>query len=129
MSATAMNTKGATWVAWMVAAGDQAWSDRFIALAIERGGYAPELLTTWPLLQRHESGATVGVWLLVAAAEKEADAREFISARREMEPDCALEIAYTWPSRPGTREPQARGFQVEHGWLAVFPSPLMREGA
>lgn len=124
---TPISLKGATCVVWMVAAGDQSWADSFIRLAVTKGQFPPELLTTWPLLQQHESGATVGVWLLVAAAEKQSTADEFIAGRAEMEPDCKLEIAHAWPSRPGIGPPRAEGFHLQDGsWLVVFPSPLMQ---
>lgn len=129
MSARAINTKGATCVVWMIAATDQARAQNLLRACAMAAGFPEGLLATWPLLQRHFSGATVGIWVLVAMAEKQADAEEFIAARHAIEPDCKLEIAHTWPSRPGTTLPEAKGFQVANGWLAVFPSPLMQEVA
>lgn len=129
MSARAINTKGATCVVWMIAATDEARAENLLRACAIGAGFPEGLLATWPLLERHFSGAAVGIWVLVAMAEKQSDAQEFIDARHAIEPDCKLEIAHTWPRRPGTTIPQGKGFQVENGWLVVFPSPLMEEAA
>lgn len=128
MNTPAFNALGASYVVAMIAATDKARASRLLAACVAGAGFSPHLLTTWPLLKRHVSGATVGIWVLVAAAEKGVDVRGFIDGRREIDADVDLEVVHAWPSRPGLPMPTGalgQAFRTAEGLLVVFPSPLI----